>query len=84
MPAAKSERLKQAQIEAEREAKAYRAQREEEFKRKVATDSTSSQENVKRLTEEASKSVSEIKASVNAKQDEVLKLLLGKVTSVDA
>lgn len=81
--AAKSERLKQAQMEAEKEAESYRLQREQEFKNKVAMDTTDSEENVKRLTAEASQSVAAIKSSVSSKKEGVLKLLLSKVTAVD-
>lgn len=78
----KSERLKQAKDEADKEIAAYKAQRERDFQSKIATDSSSSQENVTRLGEESSKAVSAVQASIQERKQEVLKLLLDHVTTV--
>ncbi|EFN56352.1 hypothetical protein CHLNCDRAFT_57605 [Chlorella variabilis] len=79
---AKTERLKQAKTEAEREIAAFKAEREAEFKRKVAEDSSSSQGNVAKLTEESSKAVTSIQSSIASKKKEVLDLLMHHVTTV--
>ncbi|GAB4817457.1 hypothetical protein N2152v2_004503 [Parachlorella kessleri] len=79
---AKSDRLKQAKDEADKEIAAYKAERETEFQRKMASDSSSSQENVVRLGEESSRAVKAIQDSIQQKKKEVLKLLLDHVTSV--
>eukprot|EP00887_Chlorella_sp_A99_P007589 scaffold28.g7589.t1 len=79
---AKAARLKQAKDEAEREIVAYKAEREAEFKHKVATDSSSSQENVVRLADESARAVGAINKSIQARKADVLGMLLGHVTAV--
>lgn len=81
-PAVKAARLKQAKDEADREISFYKADRETEFKRKVADDSSSSQENVVRLGEESAKAVKAIQESIQQKKNDVLSLLLSHVTAV--
>lgn len=80
--AAKAERLRQAKTEAEREIADFKAEREAEFKRKVADDSTSSQENVAALAAESERAVAAIKDSIAAKKEAVLKMLLDEVKTV--
>lgn len=79
---AKAARLKQAKDEADAEVASYKAEREAEFKRKVAADSSSSQDNVVRLGEESSRAVAAIQASIAQKKGDVLDLLLGHITAV--
>lgn len=79
---AKSERLKQAKDEAQREIGSYKAEREAEFRRKVTEDSSSSQDNVTRLAEDSARAVKSIQDSVATKKKDVLDLLLHHVTTV--
>lgn len=74
--------MKQAKNEAEREVAAYKAAREAEFKRKIEEDSSSSQENVAKLTAEADKAVAAIQQSIASKKGLVLDLLLKQVQNV--
>ncbi len=80
--AAKADRLKQAKDEAEKEVAAYKAEREAEFRQKVAEDTTSNRENVERLEAESERAIAEIRTNVNAKKEQVLSLLLGQVQAV--
>lgn len=75
--------MKQAKDEAEREVAAYKAEREAEFKRKLADDSTSNQENVARLEAESERAIASIHGSVDSKKEQVLSLLLGQVQAVE-
>lgn len=79
---AKSERLKQAKEEAEKELVAFKAEREEQYKRKVAEESSSSDTNVKKLEAEAASNIQQLQDAVNTKKTEVLDLLCGFVTKV--
>ena len=81
--AAKAERLKKAKEEAEREVTAYKAEREAEFKRKMAEDSTSSKEHLERLNAESDRAVAAIKESIASKREQVVALLLKQVQSVE-
>ena len=82
LSAAKSERLKQAKEEAESEVSAYKAEREAEFKRKMAEDSTSSEENMVRLNAESERAIAAIKESIAAKKEDVIQFLLNQVQTV--
>ncbi|PSC70388.1 transmembrane ATPase [Micractinium conductrix] len=79
---AKSDRLKQAKEEAEREIAAFKAEREADFKRKVNDHGSSSQDNVVRLAEQSSKAVQGIQESIGQKKKHVLDLLMHHVTEV--
>lgn len=79
---AKTDRLKQAKTEAEREIKAYKAQREEQYQTRVAEDSNSSGANVKRLENESKIAVQAVEKNVAAKKKEVLDTLLSYVMTV--
>lgn len=79
---AKTDRLKQAKDEAEREIAAYKTEREAEFRRKVSEDSSSSQDNVTRLAEESARAVKAIQDSVMQKKKDVVDMLLLHVTNV--
>lgn len=80
---AKAERLKQAKEEAERDVLAYKKEREEEFSRKIANDSSNNQENAARMQAESEKSVEAIQKSIASKKEEVLKMLLSQVETVE-
>lgn len=79
---AKADRLKQAKQEAEREIKAYKAQREEQYQKRISDDSTSSGANVKRLESESASTVKTIEKSIASKKKEVVDTLLAYVTHV--
>eukprot|EP00884_Botryococcus_braunii_P017243 jgi/Botrbrau1/4201/Bobra.0044s0006.1 len=79
---AKADRLKQAKAEAEKEIKAYKAQREEQYQKRIAEDSTNSGANIKRLEKEAGDAVAAVQANVTKNKQKVLDTLLGFVTDV--
>ncbi|KAK9819079.1 hypothetical protein WJX81_002296 [Elliptochloris bilobata] len=79
---AKADRLRQAKQEAEREVKAYKAQREEQYQKRIADDSTSSGSTVKRLEADATAQVKGIEKSIAAKKKEVVDTLLEHVIKV--
>lgn len=66
------------------EVAAFKAEREAEFKRKVAEDSASGQLTAAALAEESDRAVAAIKESIAAKKDAVLKMLLDEVMTVRA
>ncbi|CAK0780233.1 hypothetical protein CVIRNUC_004979 [Coccomyxa viridis] len=78
----KADRLKQAKQEAEKEIKAYKAQREEQFQKRMSDDSSSSGANVKRLDSESAKAVKDIEKNISSKKKEVVDTLLDYVTNV--
>ncbi|XP_057867790.1 V-type proton ATPase subunit G1 [Cryptomeria japonica] len=80
--AAKTVRLKQAKEEAEREIAAYRAQRESEFRKKVAESSGDSGSNVKRLEEETHIKIEQLKNEASKVSPEVVAMLMKYVTTV--
>ena len=82
LSAAKAARLKQAKEEAEREVAAYKAEREAEFKQKMAENSTSSQEHMARLNAESDLAVAAIKESINSKKEDVIQMMLKQVQNV--
>ncbi|KFM27383.1 V-type proton ATPase subunit G [Auxenochlorella protothecoides] len=79
---ARTDRLKQAKDEADREVQAYKAQREEDFKRRQTDDSSASEESARNLIEEAEATVRSVQQSIQDKKEDVLKLLLKHVTTV--
>ncbi|KAI7838338.1 hypothetical protein COHA_007906 [Chlorella ohadii] len=79
---AKTDRLKQAKDEAEREIAVFKSEREAEFKGKVTDHSSSSDANVTRLADESARAVKAIQDSVQHKKKEVLDLLMHHVTTV--
>lgn len=78
----KTDRLKQAKAEAEKEVKAYKQQREEAYQKRIADDSSSSGANVSRLEAESKEAIKTIQSSISAKKKEVSDQLLKYVTSV--
>ncbi len=110
-PLAKSERLKQAKAEAEKELSLFKAERDEQYKKRVAEvwvsehrgavliltvtcfhpqtnpplfeqNSTSSEGNLKKLTQDAETQIQSLQSSIASKKKEVLDFLVGHVTAV--
>ncbi|KAK9860386.1 hypothetical protein WJX84_007685 [Apatococcus fuscideae] len=79
---AKSDRLKQANQEAERDIKAFRSQQEEKYQKKISTDSTSSGDNEKRLETESSNDMRGIEKSIKEKKQQVIDALISFVVDV--
>ncbi|KAL6753051.1 transmembrane ATPase [Haematococcus lacustris] len=79
---AKSNRLKQARAEADREVAAYKAEREGAYQKKVAEGSSGAQVTLQRLNTETTVTVQRIQGDVKAKKQQVVDLLNGYVTSV--
>jgi V-type H+-transporting ATPase subunit G len=73
--------LKEAKLEAEKEIESYKLEKEEEFKKKFAEDSSASQDTATKLAQQADADVAAVKTHVSAKQQQVLDLLLKYVTS---
>ncbi|KAH9304091.1 hypothetical protein KI387_008495, partial [Taxus chinensis] len=69
-------RLRQAKEEAEKEIAAYRAQRENEFRKKVAESSGDSGSNVKRLEEETKIKIDNLKSQASKVSPEVIGMLM--------
>ncbi|CAK9193937.1 unnamed protein product [Sphagnum jensenii] len=80
--AAKTARLRQAKEEADREVAQYRAQRESEFRKKLAETSGDSGSNVKRLEAETNQKIQRLTAEANKIAPEVTALLMKYVTTV--
>jgi V-type H+-transporting ATPase subunit G len=79
---AKSDRLKQAKAEAEKEIKAYKQQREEAYQKLISDDTSNSGATEKRLESESKDTVKAIQKSISEKKKEVSDQLLSYVTSV--
>uniref|UniRef100_A0A0C9S606 V-type proton ATPase subunit G n=1 Tax=Wollemia nobilis TaxID=56998 RepID=A0A0C9S606_9CONI len=79
---AKTARLKQAKEEADKEIAAYRAQREREFRKKVAETSGDSGSNVKRLEEETQIKIDDLQNEAAKVSPEVVDMLMKYVTTV--
>lgn len=79
---AKSARLRQAKEEAEREIAEYRAQMEADFQRKLSESSGDSGANVKRLEQETSTKIEQLKQQAASISPEVIQMLLRHVTTV--
>jgi len=73
--------LKEAKQEAEKEIESYKLEKEEEFKKKIAEDSSASQDTATKLAQQADADVVAVETHVSAKQQQVLDLLLKYVTS---
>ncbi|DBB12637.1 TPA: hypothetical protein ACH3X3_005420 [Trebouxia sp. C0006] len=79
----KSERLKQAKREAEKEIQGYKQRREDAYQKRIKDDSSNSGDNVKRLDQESNDQMKEIQKNIAAKKKEVMDKLLGYVTEVN-
>jgi V-type H+-transporting ATPase subunit G len=80
--AAKTERLKQAKDEAEKEILSYKAEKEAEFQRKMSDDTSISHDNALKMAQQADTEVSQVRDSVGQKRQNVLDLLIKHVRSV--
>ncbi|KAL2634572.1 hypothetical protein R1flu_006051 [Riccia fluitans] len=80
--AAKTQRLRQAKEEAEREIAAYRAQRDAEYNSKKQQSSGSVDSNLKRLEEETDVKIEQLKQEASEKSHDVTNYLLKFVTTV--
>ncbi|KAF7018146.1 unnamed protein product [Triticum aestivum] len=80
--AAKTARLRQAKEEAEREIAEYRAQMEADFQRKLTETSGDSGANVKRLEQETTVKIEQLKQQAANISPEVIQMLLRHVTTV--
>ncbi|KAK7295305.1 hypothetical protein RJT34_18211 [Clitoria ternatea] len=78
----RSQRLKQAKEEAEREAAQYRAHMEDEYQKSISETTGSSGSNVKRLDEETEAKITNLKESSSKVSTEVVDLLLKYVTNI--
>ncbi|WOK99530.1 hypothetical protein Cni_G08242 [Canna indica] len=78
----KTSRLKQAKDEEEREAAAYRAALEEDYRRNVSEASGSSGGNVKRLEEETRIKIQRLQDAFSSCRADVVGMLLKHVTTV--
>eukprot|EP00271_Cylindrocystis_brebissonii_P015435 TRINITY_DN38330_c0_g1_i1.p1 TRINITY_DN38330_c0_g1~~TRINITY_DN38330_c0_g1_i1.p1 ORF type:complete len:113 (+),score=30.26 TRINITY_DN38330_c0_g1_i1:141-479(+) len=79
---AKTYRLRQAKEEAEHEAAAYRAQREEEYQRKKSGQSGDSDSTLKRLETETDAKIKQLGDEARSESKKVSDLLLKYVTTV--
>ncbi|CAM6117568.1 unnamed protein product [Calypogeia fissa] len=80
--AAKTQRLRQAKDDAEREIAAYRSQRNSDFQKNQEVSSGSVDSTVKRLEEDTDKQIHALKAEAKKVSDSVSDLLLQYVTTV--
>ncbi|KAK4267843.1 hypothetical protein QN277_024574 [Acacia crassicarpa] len=78
----RTQRLKQAKEEAEREAALYKSQMESEYQKTLSETSGNSGSNVKRLEEETQDKINDLKASAPNVSAEIVDMLLNLVTSV--
>jgi V-type H+-transporting ATPase subunit G len=78
----KTERLKQAKAEADKEIAAYRAEREGAYQKKLADSSSGSTSTFQRLSQETQMNITNLQNSVRAKKQAVLTSLLGYVATV--
>mmetsp|Transcript_10194 Transcript_10194/g.30700 ORF Transcript_10194/g.30700 Transcript_10194/m.30700 type:complete len:118 (+) Transcript_10194:228-581(+) len=79
---AKSDRLKQAKAEAEKEIEAYKQDRENAYQQKQSANTSNAGDTSKRLEEESKKAEADIKAGVSKNKQQVLDTLLNHVTAV--
>jgi len=79
---AKAERLRQAREEAEKEAAAYRQQREEHFARQLQAQTGDSSSVTQQLEAETARQVQQIQACTQKQGGEVSSMLLTMVTTV--
>ncbi|KAI4356656.1 hypothetical protein L6164_000661 [Bauhinia variegata] len=78
----RTQRLKQAKDEAERDAALYRSDKENEYQTQISENTGSSGSNVKRLEEETETKIQAIKEKASKVSSEVSDMLLNYITSV--
>ncbi|CAL0302894.1 unnamed protein product [Lupinus luteus] len=78
----RTQRLKQAKEEAEREASQYKSHMEDEYQKSLLESSGSSGSNVKRLDEETEDKINNLKQSASKVSNEVVDMLLKHVTNI--
>ncbi|KEH21573.1 vacuolar (H+)-ATPase G subunit [Medicago truncatula] len=78
----RTQRLKQAKDEAEREAAQYRSHMEEEYQKSLTETTGSSGLNVKRLDQETDTKIGDLKQSGSKVSTEVVDMLLKYVTNI--
>ena len=78
----RTQRLKQAKDEAEKEAAQYRSHMEEEYQKSISETTGSSGSNVKRLDQETDAKIRGLKKSGSKVSTEVVDMLLKYVTNI--
>ncbi|CAL5191255.1 unnamed protein product [Lathyrus oleraceus] len=78
----RTQRLKQAKEEAEKEAAEYRTHMEEEYQKSISETTGSSGTNVKRLDQETDVKIRSLKKSGSKVSNEVVDMLLKYVTNI--
>ncbi|KAE9592187.1 hypothetical protein Lal_00012962 [Lupinus albus] len=78
----RTQRLKQAKDEAEREASQYRTHMEDDYQKSLSESSGSSGSNVKKLDEETEAKINNLKQSASKVSTEVVDMLLKYVTNI--
>ncbi|XP_028778288.1 V-type proton ATPase subunit G1-like [Neltuma alba] len=78
----RTQRLKQAKEEAERESAMYKSQLENEYQKSLSETSGNSGSNVKRLEEETDAKINTLKASASKVSAEIVDMLLNHITSI--
>ncbi|CAJ1827206.1 unnamed protein product [Sphenostylis stenocarpa] len=76
----RTQRLKQAKEEAEKEAAQYRSHMEDEYQKSISETTGSSGSNVKRLEEDTEAKINHLKTSTSKVSSEVVDMLLKKRT----
>jgi len=79
---AKSDRLRQAKAEAEKEIAAYKAEREGAYQKKLAESSSGAASTTERLKGETDRNILQVQADVKAKKSQVVDMLVGYVNTV--
>ncbi|KAL5095991.1 hypothetical protein RYX36_000318 [Vicia faba] len=78
----RTQRLKQAKDEAEKEAAQYRTHMEEEYQKSISETTGNSGTNVKRLDQETDAKIKTLKKSGSKVSNEVVDMLLKHVTNI--
>ncbi|ESW11622.1 hypothetical protein PHAVU_008G045800 [Phaseolus vulgaris] len=78
----RTQRLKQAKDEAEREAAQYRSHMEDEYQNSISETTGSSGSNVKKLEEETDAKIKDLKKTTTKVSSEVVEMLLKCVTNI--
>ncbi|KAL9297133.1 hypothetical protein ACSQ67_023029 [Phaseolus vulgaris] len=78
----RTQRLKQAKDEAEREAAQYRSHMEDEYQNSISETTGSSGSNVKKLEEETDAKIKDLKKTTSKVSSEVVEMLLKCVTNI--
>ncbi|XP_054785082.1 V-type proton ATPase subunit G 1-like [Prosopis cineraria] len=78
----RTQRLKQAKEEAEREAALYKSHMESEYQKNLSETSGNAGSTVKRLEEETEAKINDLRASASKVSAEIVDMLLNHVTSV--